>query len=155
MKISKSKFRSILKEEVKKAITETGSRSMMGAEEAFHNAAQQYLEALVDNGFADPRDVRSRFMNELDGFLEGYEMEYDNFDEYDDPDRDEDRPESDMPESQIYESDNPCAEERAAAIKMARLEQGPQKVKKMKDYEDGVHAETASLVDVIEFDDEE
>ena len=90
MKISKTKFRSILKEEVKKAITETGSRSMMGAEEAFHNAAQQYLEALVDNGFADPRDVRSRFMNELDGFLEGYEMEYDNFDEYDDPDRDED-----------------------------------------------------------------
>lgn len=42
-----------------------------------------------------------------------------------------------------------------AMQKMVDRERGPQAVKKMKDYEDGVHTGVASLVDVIDLEDEE
>lgn len=41
------------------------------------------------------------------------------------------------------------SEELEAMQRMTDLENGPKKVKKMKDYEDGVHTGTASLVNVI------
>lgn len=48
----------------------------------------------------------------------------------------------------------PVGEEIQAMFATTDLESGPQKVKQMKDYEDGVHTGTASLVDVIDVEPE-
>ena len=177
MKITKSKLRRILREEVEKFISETVHMGgLPGSHEdlilvvlldydpelrgmSFQNLSDAldllYSVELSDDELADSlRDLGAQRLVDAagEGVLEPHEIMY----ALTGDGADEARVLRNQMEGRLGEVAVPDpTSELHAMQKMVDRERGPQAVKKMKDYEDGVHTGVASLVDVIDLEDED
>ena len=77
MKISKNILRRLIKEELTKSINEVFTPEIDRAESIISDGMNRLVTALQQSGESSPEFVKSHLLQIVDGFISGYEMDWD------------------------------------------------------------------------------